>query len=456
MISRHAVPLLLAALLASLGGRVEAQAMLPAELESKKDEILERLPGPVGDPESLFARKLSVQELADRLTRSKVDLKDLQKKIEKLRQDPKSSQEFDRTSKIPGVPDDISAALLQWAREGQKQELGDLQKLLNQKPSTLTPQPGLPGLAERMRRPMQAIVPQPSSGGNETSSAHQTPDSPADPAAPVVRGPQDQASLTRGLLNMVESVAKMDPSLSESPALRKVIRELSQHVGENDPRWQKLSGSAANLKDKWSGWAHALRLERLLPKGGVSWPKNLAPSALARLAGPRPRVPEGLSSSIPTGIPRTDSERWQPFIMIVGLVVIGGLFWWLVSRHTGKQSATDAEPWHLGPWPVAPGAVATREELIRAFEYLSLLCLGAPARSWNHEVIAARLGQEAGGANRAAPLLTWDPDARRQAAEALAGLYEKARYAPGSQPLPEAALAAARRDLCFLAGVPSA
>jgi hypothetical protein len=453
MIGRHAIPLLLAVFLASLG-RVEAQSTLPAALESEKDKILEQLPGPVGDPESLFPRKLSVQELMDRLKESNIDLKQLTK----LAQDPKSSQEYKRTGKIPGIPDDIVATIRRWTPEEQEQNLRDLQNLPRQK------EPGAgalqadasAGSAVRNRRPIQAIAPQTSAAGSETAPAPERPNSPAETAGPGLSGSRDQGSLTRGLLNMVESVAKMDPSLSESPALRKVIRELSQHVGENDPRWQKLSGSASNLKDKWSGWAQALHLERLLPKGGVSWPRNLAPSALARLAGPRPRVPEGLSSSIPTGIPRTGSERWQPLIMIVGLVVIGGLFWWLVSRHAGKQSAMDPEGWRLGPWPVAPGAVATREELIRAFEHLSLLCLGAPARSWNHEVIAARLGQECGAGNSSAPLLTWDPDARRQAAEALANLYEKARYAPGNQPIPEPALAAARRDLCFLAGIPSA
>ena len=34
--------------------------------------------------------------------------------------------------------------------------------------------------------------------------------------------------------------------------------------------------------------------------------------------------------------------------------------------------------------------VADREELIRAFEYLSLLRLGEPARHWHHRAIAAR------------------------------------------------------------------
>src|SRR5437016_4003945 len=119
MIGRHAIPLLLVAVLASLGGRVEAQSTL---LESEKDKILEQLPGPLGDPESLFSRKLSLQDLADRLKESKIDLKQL----EGLRQDPKSLQELKRTGKIPGIPDDIVAAIRSWTPEEQKQNLREL------------------------------------------------------------------------------------------------------------------------------------------------------------------------------------------------------------------------------------------------------------------------------------------------------------------------------------------
>jgi hypothetical protein len=83
--------------------------------------------------------------------------------------------------------------------------------------------------------------------------------------------------------------------------------------------------------------------------------------------------------------------------------------------------------------------------LIRAFEYLSLLLLGPDARSQNHRTIAAQLGGPA------------DEDAaRHRAAQDLAAVYEQARYAPAAEPLSTAALASARRDLCFLAGVASA
>jgi hypothetical protein len=96
----------------------------------------------------------------------------------------------------------------------------------------------------------------------------------------------------------------------------------------------------------------------------------------------------------------------------------------------------------LGPWPVDPTHVRTPAELIQAFEYLSLLRLGPDARSWNHRAIAAHLGARSSEDQR------W-----RLAAEELASLYERARYAPAVDSLPADALVCARRDLCLLAGV---
>src|SRR5207244_2108340 len=109
----------------------------------------------------------------------------------------------------------------------------------------------------------------------------------------------------------------------------------------------------------------------------------------------------------------------------------------------------------LGPWPVAPANITTRDDVIRAFEYLSLLWLGPPARNWNHEVIAGHLGEEHKVEAGPPALMTWDPLAQRRAADELAALYERARYAPPGDPLPADALAVARRDLCFLPGMPA-
>jgi hypothetical protein len=129
---------------------------------------------------------------------------------------------------------------------------------------------------------------------------------------------------------------------------------------------------------------------------------------------------------------------------VVGLAVL--VLWQVWSRFgAGRAAARILGGWRLGAWPVDPAHVATREELIQAFEYLSLLRLGAAARTWNHLDIAAALGAMAAGGSAA-----------RRAAARLAALYEEARYAPEEGPLPGPALAEARRDLCFLGGVAAA
>jgi hypothetical protein len=89
--------------------------------------------------------------------------------------------------------------------------------------------------------------------------------------------------------------------------------------------------------------------------------------------------------------------------------------------------------------------VASREELILAFEYLSFLKLGPAARSRNHLALADALGNQESGVRGQ------ESGERRRAAQHLASLYEFARYAPDRNPLSDDALTAARRELCFLA-----
>jgi hypothetical protein len=114
----------------------------------------------------------------------------------------------------------------------------------------------------------------------------------------------------------------------------------------------------------------------------------------------------------------------------------------MAVRAASRQAARNPrKAWSAGPWPVDPSRVSTREDLIRAFEHLAVLCLGLPARTLNHLDLASRLGQTA--------------DGRSGPAARLARLYERARYAPPDEPLPADELASARGDLSTLAGAAS-
>jgi hypothetical protein len=130
-------------------------------------------------------------------------------------------------------------------------------------------------------------------------------------------------------------------------------------------------------------------------------------------------------------------------------LVVLALFGFILYRSAQRRQSGIGDPagWHLGPWPVAPGAVRTRHDLVVAFEYLAFLCLGPSARTCNHLDVADRLREKA-------PVP--DAESRHAAADQLARLYEQARYAPDNELLTDGDLATARRDLCLLAGVANA
>jgi hypothetical protein len=130
-------------------------------------------------------------------------------------------------------------------------------------------------------------------------------------------------------------------------------------------------------------------------------------------------------------------------LLVVVLLAAGGiLLRQVLARMRLKRASRAGAGWRLGPWPIHPSRIANRADLVRAFAYLSLLRFGPGAITWNHLAVADRLAAKAPGGGR-----------RQNAAEELAALYEQARYAPEDEPLSAEALAAARRDLCLLAGV---
>jgi hypothetical protein len=143
--------------------------------------------------------------------------------------------------------------------------------------------------------------------------------------------------------------------------------------------------------------------------------------------------------------PSADGDGWLPASF--SLLMLGVLILLLYKRGFGAKSSRESgegEEWRLGSWPVPPGAVSTRQDVIRAFEYLALLCFGPAAAACHHHQLAQRLAE---------------PDSnpgRRQAAEMLAWLYEQARYAPAAETLSAEQLSDARHAICLLAGVTAA
>jgi uncharacterized membrane protein YgcG len=139
------------------------------------------------------------------------------------------------------------------------------------------------------------------------------------------------------------------------------------------------------------------------------------------------------------GISGSGGGSWLPVILFVSILAIGlGLFlFWPMLKQTRTPAEIAVRA--VEKWPVDPRTINSREQLVKAFEYLSVLLCGDAARVWNHETIATALRIQI--------------PSSELIADELASLYEIARYTPPGVPLTEPDLRNARRCLCELAGV---
>ncbi len=185
-----------------------------------------------------------------------------------------------------------------------------------------------------------------------------------------------------------------------------------------------LPNVGAFLNEQRGNWDEVFSLFRDVP--GPSLPA----------LGGGPAMPSLSSAAPASGNGNAASLTLLTFGVFVLLVWKMGVWSWL------QKDGEEAGEWRPGAWPVAPDAVATRQDLVHAFEHLALLCLGQSASTCHHRELAGRLIEQDAG----------DPT-RRQAVELLAGLYEQARYAPAEESLSQAELSDARHALRYLAGV---
>jgi hypothetical protein len=149
--------------------------------------------------------------------------------------------------------------------------------------------------------------------------------------------------------------------------------------------------------------------------------------------------------SMPSAEPADGSTSAALILTLLTLGVFLLLVWKMGGWSRSPNDPNDTGDWRLGSWPVSPGAIATRQDLVRAFEYLALLCLGPRASTCHHRELAGRLVEQDA-----------DNPTRRQSIELLAWLYEQARYAPADEALSQEELTDARHALCYLAGVTAA
>lgn len=235
--------------------------------------------------------------------------------------------------------------------------------------------------------------------------------------------------------NVLEALTQMDGRDELSP-LADLVRSLRQpdfsgmNLNETSLFPTQQVGSLAHSLSNVGNYLHQ--------QDGVwseirSFFRNAPAPSLPHFGRPSISVP---ASSIP------DGEGLLPALL--SLLMLGTIVLLLCKSGFRFKSAGSGESaeWRLGPWPVSPSGVSTRQDVIRAFEHLVLLFFGPAAAACHHRRLAERLAEQDG-----------DNPGHRQAAEMLAWLYEQARYAPTEDALSPEQLSDARHALCLLAGV---
>jgi hypothetical protein len=263
---------------------------------------------------------------------------------------------------------------------------------------------------------------------------------------PQPESDQDFTDTVRKWVDRAENWEGIGDLIKDSPTIKSAIQDLTQSFlkgeGGDGASWLDRFGNMADYAEKGS---------------------RMFGDAFGKLGDiPTPSLPNINLPSLPVGnmpsfkLPSFGTPSpgggggfgfGKVMLVFAAVLILGILVWQVWQRFAHPLVPVEVAPtWRLGAWPVAPGQVATRTDLIQAFEYLSLLLLGPAARTWNHLDIAAGM---AGDGNTGSP-------EQRTAAHRLARLYEEARYTQGAEPLSSETQADARHNLCFLAGVAAA
>lgn len=258
-------------------------------------------------------------------------------------------------------------------------------------------------------------------------------------------GAQGELPYSKQLAKMIENLQKFDPSIKDSKAWQDVMKRLRDSSSFDESRWKTLANRFDQVRDKYGKLSESQTWDKMFANKQLNWPKNLTPKLPQNM--PNIRIPSGggggggTGFSAPSfgGVGSFGAGGGQAVLWICVALAFAGIIYYLLKGRPGLGAYRGAQSLWPQDWTFNPALVRTREDLIKAFEYLAVRGCGEEAITWNHRHIASELGQR--------------HQAEAPAADHLAKVYETARYCPPEDPLPEPVLEEARRDLHLLAGV---
>lgn len=327
-------------------------------------------------------------------------------------------------------------------------------------PSISRPKPPDPGPVDPARPPQKNNVTPPNTPPNVPDAQPQQPAAdPSKPPNPFEQTSEDQAR-GKAIRALGGAWERNVGPLNETPSVQRALTELVTGVSDlkdsdGNSLWDKFDKELGG-RDGFGEWLKnasfggdwkmpSLNMPSFnwgrpnIDVGGGSSSSGRRSSWWNR--GSSPRGGAGGGSGGGFGIPGLEGT-WLPVVLLAA-VLLGALVWWrfVYLRDPTRLQAEFAGA-GVGPWPLDPRRIDSREDVVRAFEYLSVLICGPEAKTWTHATIAEALTNLA--------------RTHGEAAVMLARLYELARYAPLNEPLTPDELSEARRLVCALAGVANA
>ncbi len=237
---------------------------------------------------------------------------------------------------------------------------------------------------------------------------------------------EESPAVKRAIIDLVSDTDAMD-ALTDDKG-----RNIFDAFDGGDDKFGDLMGNDGDSNWEWPkfdwNWGGGRNLDVDL---GESRPRNSDWAS-------RPRSSSGGSGLSGPGLSFGAVTVSWPLLLILLALVVAAVVWWKWADII-RPRATAAVAGGPGPWPIDPRDINTREDVVKAFEYLSVLICGPDAKTWTHSTIADELTALAA--------------THGETAVKLARLYELARYAPLDEPLTRAELMEARRLACDLAGI---